>query len=111
VTGLPDRDGGLALKWLPLLLGVPLCLAAGWFELTRAQAGRMLAWVYVGEWPLYAVLGSWLWWRVWYSDAERCREPRPDIARLAEADDGLAAWQHYLTRLQDADPPGGPPEP
>ena len=37
---------------LTLAIALPCCLAAGWFELTRALNGRAIAWVYAGEWPL-----------------------------------------------------------
>ena len=55
VRGVHDRP--LPAQVAPLLLGVPLCLAAGWFELTRALGGREVAWVYAFEWPMYAVAG------------------------------------------------------
>jgi hypothetical protein len=112
-------------KFGPLVLGVPVCLAAGWFELTRALAGREVAWVYVFEWPFYAVAGTYMWWRIW-RPATREEGPttplssaggKPVVDRPAEQaaeqdmDVGLAAWQDYLERLHAADPPGGPPDP
>jgi hypothetical protein len=96
---------------LPLLIGVPGCLAAGWFELTRALDGRMVAWVYAFEWPLYAVLGVFMWWRIWHRPrAEGVRVPeQPAQAGPPVEDRELVAWQRYLAQLQAADPPGGPP--
>jgi hypothetical protein len=113
-----------ARKYLPLVLGVPGCLAAGWFELTRALAGREVAWVYVFEWPLYALVGAYMWWRIWRPSTRRdgpsSRKRSPDrshpvdrpAVQVAEADVdlGLEAWQDYLARLHAADPPGGPPD-
>jgi hypothetical protein len=95
---------------VPLVIGVPGCLAAGWFELTRALDGRMVAWVYTFEWPMYAVLGVFMWWRIWH----RPRPTSPEVpqqARPTRSDDDieLAAWQEYLTDLRSVDPPGGPP--
>lgn len=100
------------------LLGIPLCLAAGWFELGRALAGRTVAWVYAFEWPLFALMGGYIWWRLRVADRapdtgdedERGRAgagERP-AQPVAPADPGLAAWQSYLSRLQAADRPGGP---
>ncbi len=111
---------------LPLVVGVPGCLGAGWFELRRALAGREVAWVYAVEWPLYAVVGVYMWWRLWYRPREPARAagsslgsspgdspgggPGGGPGHEVPADDpGLRAWQDYVARLQAADPPGGPP--
>lgn len=112
--------------YLPLVLGVPACLAAGWFELTRALGGREIAWVYTFEWPFYAVVGTYMWWQIWHraprevtaaSDAARTNDrsrvdggvPEPDAAAMPDLDPELEAWQSYLARLHAADPPGSPP--
>lgn len=91
-----------------LLAGLALAGTATWLEWTRARAGHAVAWVYAFEWPLFAVLGTYLWWRLLHADSEPAQEsilpaPEPD------ADLGLLAWQAYLDRLHAADPPGGPP--
>lgn len=108
------------------LLAVPGCLLAGWFELTRARHGREIAWVYVVEWPLFAAIGVYMWWRLRTPEAaqDRSLDPaqRPGSAATrsadgrpparqepADADPELAAWQAYLAALHAADPPGGPP--
>lgn len=92
---------------LPVLLGVPGCLAAGWFELGRATAGRAVAWVYAVEWPMFAVMGVYIWWRLLHAPAEPV--PRQEPVRCTPAaDPALAAWQEHLAGLQAADPPGGP---
>jgi hypothetical protein len=108
-------------KYLPLFLGLPGCLAAGWFELTRALGGREIAWIYTFEWPLYAVVGTYMWWQIWHREpaARSARDSavgrrhgrriaRPVSDRLDD-DPGLAAWQQYLANLEALDPPGGPP--
>jgi hypothetical protein len=108
-------------------------LAAGWFELTRALAGHEIAWVYAGEWPLYGVLGTYMWWKLLHSEvvdmpetvsssplpsgvanAERrplsaTEESPAEDEPVATSDPGLAAWQGYLKRLHAIDPPGQPP--
>ncbi len=96
--------------YLPLLVGVPGCLAAGWFELGRALAGRTVAWVYAVEWPLFAVMGVYIWWRMRDAADPSTQRPRsPARAPAAQAaDPALAAWQAYLAELHAADPPGGP---
>jgi hypothetical protein len=113
---------------LALVIGLPGCFAAGWFELSRALAGREIAWVYAGEWPLYGILGTYMWWKLLHSDTAkipslRSKRSKPGAAESegapaseevvvesqAAADPQLMAWQSYLTRLQELDPPGGPP--
>jgi hypothetical protein len=109
-----SRRPGLAAtvgKYAPLVLGICVCLAAGWFELGRARAGREIAWVYVFEWPFYAVAGSLIWWQVWHP-LHRVQTPRAPRRGepVAPDDEGLLEWQRYLERLDLTDPPGGPPE-
>ena len=103
---------------------VPLCLAAGVFEFTRARSGHDLAWGYTVEWPLIAGYGVYLWVRLareragdTHPAAAGVRRspggtgPRTDAARASGGghDPELAAWQAYLADLHAADPPGGPP--
>ncbi|MGB8650436.1 MAG: hypothetical protein WCD35_07215, partial [Mycobacteriales bacterium] len=74
---------GLAL---PVVVGVPGCLAAGWFELTRARAGHAIAWAYVFEWPFFALAGAYIWWQQLpgHDRAARrrtpCPEPQPETS-------------------------------
>jgi hypothetical protein len=112
--------GATVGMYLPVVIGVPGCFAAGWFELTRALGGREIAWVYAIEWPLYGITGMYMWWRLRRAHESthepaaakpvRMKQVRVKPVRTIAADDpGLAAWQDYLDRLQEADPPGGPP--
>lgn len=100
---------------LPLVVGVSGCAFAGWFEWTRAVAGRQIAWVYAVEWPFFAVLGVVIWWRLWREDSDSGATPSraamtdSRVTDSSGADPQLVAWQDYLARLQAADPPGGPP--
>jgi hypothetical protein len=92
-----------------LLAGLALAGTATWLEWTRARDGHAIAWVYTFEWPLFAVLGTYLWWRLLHADAEPARE-KPSLPDPEETSDpGLLAWQAYLDRLHAVDPPGGPP--
>lgn len=76
---------------------IAFCLAAGWFELTRALHGHTLAWVYTFEWPLFAVLFAWMWWQVVTGWEVRRPSPRRTGTGDIPADDpGLLAWQDYL---------------
>lgn len=80
---------------------VCVCLAAGWFELTRAEGGREIAWVYAVEWPLFAVVLVFMWW---HTVTDRgTRRPSPPLAEgdrdIADDDPGLRAWRAYLVEL------------
>lgn len=89
---------------VPLVLGVAVCLYAGWFELTRARAGHVVAWVYVVEWPTFAVAGVVIWWRmVTGRDAPRPGAPEDaaDGHRVPNDDPGLTAWRRYQAELAE----------
>jgi hypothetical protein len=93
-----------------LASGVALSSGATWLEWTRAREGHAIAWVYTFEWPLFAVLGIYLWWRLLHPEEKRV----PGSAGAAETGDvepdpELLAWQAYLAGLHAVDPPGGPP--
>jgi hypothetical protein len=96
-----------------LLGGLALCGVATWVEWARALNGHTIAWVYAFEWPLFAALGTAMWWRLLRTEVGAVREKPPARRSPADAiapdDPGLAAWQDYLSRLHAADPPGGPP--
>jgi hypothetical protein len=55
------------------LLLVAGCLAATWWQLTRALAGNGLSWFYTVEWPAFACLGIFGWWHLIHEDAEAYR--------------------------------------
>ncbi len=98
-----------------LVIGVAGCAAAAWFEWTRALSGHEVAWAYSFEWPLFGVVGTYIWWKLVHQEAaDRSPSSRAVADPIAEQqlaidDPELAAWQAYLARLQAADPPGGPP--
>lgn len=83
-----------------LLAGLALCAVASWIEWRRALDGRAIAWVYAFEWPLFAVLGTYAWWRLVHDDEPRTRRPRRSPrTHIAEDDPGLVAWRSYLEDL------------
>lgn len=94
-----------------LVVGLGGAAFATWFEWTRAHAGHQVAWVYTFEWPLLAAFGVHLWWRLLRSDRPADPPlPEPgDDAAAPDEDPGLIAWQAYLDRLHEADPPGRAP--
>lgn len=41
-------------KWL--LMGIPICVVLGIFQLTRALGGNTRSWAYVIEWPFFWII-------------------------------------------------------
>lgn len=93
-----------------LLAGLTLSAVASWIEWGRALDGRAIAWVYAFEWPLFAVLGTYAWWRLVHDDQPRRRKPRPPRrAQIPDDDPGLAAWRSYLAELDSEQRSPEPP--
>ena len=53
---------------LAFLLFVPLCIAATWWQITRAEDGNGLSYLYTFEWPVFAILGVYFWWMFLHTD-------------------------------------------
>ncbi len=72
------------------------CLAAGWWQATRALGGNALSWFYSVEWPAFAVVAVVAWWHLIHEDPDqyRARKERPPEPVTATA----TAW--------DAEPEG-----
>ena len=98
------RTGAPALRLhLTLVIGLSICLFAGWFELTRALGGNSLSWAYVFEWPLFGIFAIYLWWKLLHDDGS---DPRPSAEPLdAETAQKLEVWNNYLAELRAQDPP------
>ncbi len=95
-------SAGAVKLHLTLLAGLALCAVASWIEWHRALDGVTLAWAYAFEWPLFAVMGTWLWWRLLHGDPPR-RRPKRRRAVIADDDPGLVAWREYLAELNGGD--------
>jgi hypothetical protein len=52
------------------LLFVPFCVAATWWQITRAEDGNGLSYLYTFEWPVFALLGIYFWWQFLHTDYE-----------------------------------------
>jgi hypothetical protein len=52
------------------LLFVPFCVAATWWQITRAEDGNGLSYLYTFEWPVFALLGVYFWWQFLHTDYE-----------------------------------------
>lgn len=56
------------LLTLAVLVWVPGCGVAAWWQVTIAMAGNALGWLYAVEWPVFAVLGVLGWWQLVHDD-------------------------------------------
>lgn len=72
-------SGHTRSKWLTrraivahvtLLLWVPGCAVAAWWQVGIALGGDNLGWVYSVMWPCFAVFGSIFWWFLIHDDPE-----------------------------------------
>lgn len=73
-----------AKKWLTVavIIAVPFCMWAGWFEWGRAHQGNWRAWVYTFEWPFFGAIAIYLWRRLIKGGLPKI--PHPDFHELAD---------------------------
>lgn len=78
-TGARWRSGRTIVLTVMLVLTVPACLFAGWWQWQRAQSGNALSYGYMVEWPIFAVLAVAGWWQLVRPAARTSsgRRPRP----------------------------------
>jgi hypothetical protein len=86
-----------------LLIFVPGCALAAWWQVTRAFDGNGLSYLYSVEWPVFALVAIYFWWMLIHTDY--------DTVGLK----GLRRQQALEAQLQAAGaeeaPPAPPPAP
>jgi hypothetical protein len=88
---------------LLLVIIVPGCLFAGWWQVRRAMSGNLLSYAYSVEWPIFAVIAVIGWWQLIHEDpvevvarkVERAR--RAEFRRVAQSEDP-SMWSIGLRR-------------
>jgi DNA-binding transcriptional regulator of glucitol operon len=105
-----------------VILWVPMCLIAGWWQVTRALDGNGLSYLYSVEWPLFAIVGIGAWWVLIHTDPETvgARAQRrllavrgpgnsagspPAPRRREDEDEALSAYNDQLAALAVSDHP------
>ena len=53
-----------------VLVFVPGCALAAWWQINRAQDGNQLSYFYSVMWPVFGVLGLYFWWMFIHTDYE-----------------------------------------
>jgi len=96
--------GGAAFRvHLGLFFCLLICIPAGAFELSRALGGNELSWAYVFEWPLFAIFGFYMWWKLLHGGEPIRKRSAGEVAvdekHAAENTEQLAAWNAYLEEL------------
>jgi Na+/pantothenate symporter len=66
------------LLHLVVLIVVAACVAATWWQASRALGGNGLSWFYTFEWPVFAGIALAAWWHLIHED------PAARAARLRE---------------------------
>ena len=74
---MPDNIADVRERWLSrrsvflhlgFLLSLPLCIAATWWQITRAEEGNDLSYLYSFMWPVFAILSVYFWWMLLHTD-------------------------------------------
>lgn len=111
-----------------LLIFVPGCALAAWWQVTRAFDGNGLSYLYSVEWPVFALVAVYFWWMLIHTDYETVglkglrrqqaleaahqqaaaageARPTPPSAAPVEVDDPeLAAYNARLAELANRGP-------
>ena len=66
---------------LALVVAVPVFLALGAWQLTRALHGNLLSWAYTFEWPFFACYATWMWWRLVHEETAPPAGAHPEPGR------------------------------
>jgi hypothetical protein len=53
---------------LAVLLFVPGCAVAAWWQINRAADGNQLSYLYSVMWPAFGLLGLFFWWMLIHTD-------------------------------------------
>ncbi len=53
-----------------VLVFVPGCAIAAWWQIGRAQGGNQLSYLYSVMWPVFGILGLYFWWMLIHTDYE-----------------------------------------
>ena len=53
---------------LAVLVFVPGCAAAAWWQINRAADGNQLSYLYSVMWPAFGLLGLYFWWMLIHTD-------------------------------------------
>jgi hypothetical protein len=72
MTDVRERWLSRRALWLHLsvLVFVPGCALAAWWQINRAADGNQLSYLYSVLWPAFGLLGLYFWWMLIHTDYE-----------------------------------------
>jgi DNA-binding transcriptional regulator of glucitol operon len=88
---------------LAVLVWVPVCLVAGWWQVNRAFDGNGLSYLYSVEWPVFALVGIWAWWVFIHTDPDEVGAAKQ--RKMAESDPPAASSPASGRRRPDEEDP------
>ena len=73
---------------LAVLVFVPGCILAAWWQINRAAGGNQLSYLYSVLWPAFVLLGLYFWWMLIHTDFDNAgmKGVRRQEAAAASAD-------------------------
>jgi hypothetical protein len=100
-----------------MLAWVVGCMAAGYWQISRAVAGNPLSYLYAVEWPVFAIGGVIGWWLLLHSapvtaeerehrrafEARQRQTAQAAKRRPEEEDEALRAYNDHLAELAESD--------
>lgn len=110
---------------VPLAIVLAFCAYATVIEFSRAQEGVTRAWVYTFQWPIIGIFAVVVWNRYrkhgsltksiskYFRDRAKrfeTMEEDPVKSEVIPSDPDEIAWKDYVRKMQQENPPGGPPE-
>jgi hypothetical protein len=109
---------------IPLVIVLTFCAYATMIEFSRAQEGITRAWVYTFQWPIIGIFAVVVWNRYrkhgsltksiskYFRDRAKrfeAMEEDPVAPERTPSDPDEIAWKEYVKKMQQENPPGGPP--
>lgn len=126
--------GAMRERWLSrhaiglhvtLVVFVPTCLVAMWWQIHVALSGNSLGWLYSVEWPFFACFAVYVWWNLIHDNADSVgiralqtarrrltgnrldlpEAPSEEVRQQLETEDPeMAAYNAYLASLAGQGP-------
>ena len=106
----PVRDRWLSRKavslHLAVLVVVPGCALAAWWQVNRAEDGNQLSYLYSVMWPGFGILSIYFWWMLIHTDFDNVGLKACGANRRRTAVDTDSAVP-VIPPSADASPAGG----
>jgi DNA-binding transcriptional regulator of glucitol operon len=90
-----------------VLVFVPGCAVAAWWQINRAESGNQLSYLYSVMWPVFGMLGLYFWWMLLHTDYDTVglKGMRRQQEAAAGGDPGTVAAAGPDTDAQQAPAP------